>query len=34
LTIAGIVITPAAKSPIATKLIWPKEMIPELPMKT
>ena len=29
-----IVITPAAKAPIATKAICPNEITPELPMKT
>ena len=33
-TSAGIVITPAANAPTATKLTWPKEMTPELPTKT
>ncbi len=31
---SGIVITPAANAPTATKLIWPNESTPELPMNT
>jgi hypothetical protein len=31
---SGIVITPAANAPTATKLICPNERTPELPMKT
>ena len=31
---SGTVITPAAKAPSATKLIWPNESTPELPTKT
>jgi hypothetical protein len=31
---SGTVITPAAKAPSATKLIWPNERTPELPTKT
>jgi hypothetical protein len=29
----GIVITPAPKAPTATKLMWPNEITPALPMK-
>ncbi len=29
----GTVSTPAAQAPAATKLTWPKERTPELPMK-
>ena len=31
---SGTVITPAAKAPTATKLVWPKERTPEFPTKT
>jgi hypothetical protein len=30
----GIESTPAAQAPTATKLMWPNESTPELPMKT
>jgi len=30
----GIERTPAAHAPTATKLMWPNERTPELPMKT
>jgi hypothetical protein len=32
-TPGGIVSSPAAKAPTATKLMWPKESTPELPTK-
>ena len=33
-SVTGIVITPAANAPTATKLTWPNETTPELPTKT